>query len=145
MFTLNNFGNVINDDIDYILLPRIIITIKWKSKANILVDSRNIFEQLPFNSMNHDLLNSRLEALLDSLFLHIISLASPRFYSKPFPPVHRRQMRCRLGHLFAMQLPWKCDIQRARFPSCRQSTKSLLRLIFLRTWNLNQTDTRMIN
>jgi len=69
VFTLNK-GNVINDDIDYISLPRI-ITIEWKSKAIILVDSRNIFEQLPFNSMNHDLLNSRLEALLDSLFLHI--------------------------------------------------------------------------
>lgn len=58
---------------DYISSPMAIVIkdIEWKSKANISQTDRKIFEQFPFNSMDHGLLNPRLEASLDSLFLRI--------------------------------------------------------------------------
>lgn len=42
-----------------------------KIESQYLVDGRKTFEQFPFNGMDYGLLNSRVEASHDSLFLRI--------------------------------------------------------------------------
>lgn len=63
----------LTDNTDYISSPAVIVikAYRMRIESQYLADGRKIFEQFPFNSMDHGLLNPRLEALLDSLFLRI--------------------------------------------------------------------------